>query len=278
MRHTLTTTLHAYYFNTANADEKAAYRALKQRLTDQGLTCFETWGQGSHYLPESDKATLTLETDHLFNNQWNTSPCKKSDKGYRVFDWAQDYMVQGNKQIKKGHYLDQTPAMREIRRNTVSCGYCGKQEAAQKGSVFCPYCLDSEYLTLDLLHLTRMQSVESTADRAPLTQAEKDYLIPLYKHAQLHGSTARGTARLTKQRRDIEATFEKDTRNAKTERDGFIWLLDHGVQIDNVIFYNHTQRFGFGWRSPVSEAVKSDLLDILTEFPFDYDIKAEKGA
>lgn len=275
MSTTLKTKIHAYYYNTANTTEKEDYQALKKRLQGQGLTCFETWGSGTHYLKELHGTVLDLETTHLFNNQWNTGPNKLSDKGYRVFDWAQDYIPEGmNKKIKKGHYLDQTEAMREVRRNTVACGYCGKQEAAQKGSVFCPLCLDSEYLTEDWLFLTRMQPIDMTTDRAPLTQAERAYLLPLYKEAQLHGSTERGKTRLAQQRKDIESKYTKATGNAKTERNGLTWLLDHGVKIDNVIFYSHTGRFGFGWRTPLSAQVKSGLLDILVGFPFDYDIKA----
>lgn len=270
----LHTVLRAYYFNTEKPEENQAYRDLKARLHAQGLKCFESWGgQGSHYMSELDGETLTLEPPY-FKDQWNTGPTKNSESGWRVFDWAQDYMPAGwNKRIKKGHYLDQTEEMKEVRRNTVACGYCGKQEPAQKGYVFCPYCIDSEYLKESELHLTRMQSIDTKEDRAPLTEAERAHLLPLYKHAQLHGTTQRGTERLKKQRADIEAKYQKDTANAKTERDGLIWLLDHGVKIDNVIFYDHTGRFGFGWRQPVGEAVKSDLLTILCEFPFDYDIK-----
>ena len=53
--------------------------------------------------------------------------------------------------------------------------------------------------------------------------------------------------------------------------------MDHGVSIDNCIYYSHTGRFGFGWREPVGQAVYSALVDVLCEFPFDYDIKKAEG-
>jgi len=52
--------------------------------------------------------------------------------------------------------------------------------------------------------------------------------------------------------------------------------MDHGAGpklLDNFIFYPHTERFAFGWRSPIVGDIKKDLLEILgSEFPFDYDI------
>lgn len=67
----------------------------------------------------------------------------------------------------------------------------------------------------------------------------------------------------------------KDTRNATTERDGKLWIWDHGFSLDNVIYYSHTGRFCFGWRQPVSDSVASKLLDVMSEFPFPYTIKSE---
>lgn len=274
----ITTVYHSYLFDTRNPTDQTAYNDLKANLKGQGLTCFDTWGGSKHYNPKLDGVVLTLETAFLFENQWNTAPIEGfSETGIRVMDWAQDYPVDFDKHIKKGYYLDQTEAMREVRRNTVKCGYCGKNEPAQKGYVFCPHCLDSEYLKESELKLTRMMPIDDRSDRQELSQAERDHLLPSYRSAQLHGSTERGTARLAKQRQDIERKYQTETVNAKAERDGLIWLLDRGIKIDNVIYYNHKGMFSFGWRSPVSEGFKSELLDVLSEFPFEYEIKTADG-
>jgi hypothetical protein len=54
--------------------------------------------------------------------------------------------------------------------------------------------------------------------------------------------------------------------------------MDHGYRdIDNVIYYTHTGKFGFGWRTPLDAAEVSALLDIITEFPYLYEIKAADG-
>lgn len=228
-----------------------------------------------------DGREVELETSFLFDNQWNTAPIEGISKpGLRVFDWAEDYMAQGMRQsIKRGHYLDITDEMREIRRNVHKCGYCGAHEPAAKGYVFCPHCIGSEYLEAKDLHLTRMRPVDGSfgAERAPLTEAERAHLLPLYREAQLHGHTVRDKARIAKARADVITSCNKQTRSAMAERDGMLWLMDHGVRTDNVIFYSHTGRFGFGWRKPVDAEYLSALLDIISEFPFPYDIKCADG-
>lgn len=273
------TVIHQYQFYINKAADKEAYEALKTKLAAMGLKCFESHGSGSHYNGDLDGRELELETKHIFNNQWNTAPIDDAKSGLRVFDWAQDYQVY-NKNLKQGHWLEQTPDLVEVRRNRKACGYCGHQEEAQKGTVFCPHCIDSEYLEAKELHLTRMVYVMNKGDRKPLTDAEKAHLLPLYKEAQLqlHGTTARRKARLVQQRSDIEAKFKSATHNTKAEHDGFIWLLDHGVKIDNVIYYSHTGKFSFGWHLPISDEIKSELLDLISEFPFAYEIKCVTGA
>lgn len=264
------TVVHTYMFDTTRPKDKDAYETLKQKLKADGLKCFETWGGSKHYKPELDGVEVTLETKHLFNNQWNT------DKG-RLMDWAQDYPIDFPKSIKKGYWLEQVPEMAEVRRNRMACGYCGKQEPAQKGYVFCPHCIDSEYLKPSDLNLTRMQSVADTKDRAPLTEAERDHLLPLYRDAQLHGNTARGKVRVANKRASIEEEYRKAVHAATTERDGFVWLMDHGVNTENVIYYKHTDTFSFGWRKPLDDALLSDLLDMISEFSWRYEIVCADG-
>jgi hypothetical protein len=263
------TKLHVYHFDMAKPDDKAAYEALCAKLTAQGLKCFESWGDprsGGHYSGVKDLAgEVVLETEHLFENQWNTST-------HRVFDWAQDYQHEA-KWLKRGHYLEQTAEMREIRRNTVKCRYCGKQEPAAKGYVFCPRCIGSEYLKASDLPLTRMKAVDDHSDCEPLTDAEAAHLLPLWKEAQLHGHTARDKARIAKARADIVAKYAKATHAAKTEHDGLLWLMDRGIRTDNVIYYSHTDKFCFGWRKPLEAEVLSGWVEVASEFPFEYEIK-----
>jgi hypothetical protein len=269
------TILHTYYFDTRNDAERLAYNALKGSLEAQGLECFETWGNGSHYLGDDYLLGIgiELETEHLFNNQWNTAPFGKYEKGLRVFDWAQDYPINFDGRIKKGHYLLQTDEMSTIRRNTSACGYCGEQEPSAKGYVFCPHCLGSQYLNEEQIHLTRMQPIDCESERAPLTDAEKAFIMPLYVEAQTREGKSRDISARKATYARIEKKYNKAKKAAENEYRGFMWLLDHNVNIDNCIYYNHTDKFCFGWRNTLSETVRSALRDLLAEFPYEYELK-----
>lgn len=277
------TTLRAYHFDTRIPDELAAWWELRQRLEATHPHCMESHGGGSHYLPwASHGATITLETEHIFNDQWNTAPIDGvTELGLRVFDWALDFEPNGSKHIKRGHYLDQTDEMREIRRNTVKCGYCGHQERAQKGNVFCPACLDSEYLKSDDLKLLRLVPVDEDVPSRQfpeLTSVERDYLLPLYWQAQKQGATELGRARIAKARADVETKYARAIKSAEAERDGATWTLDKLPALEaNRIYYSHTGRHCFGWRTPLEGELLSALLDAISEFPAHYEIRCADG-
>ena len=276
------TILRNYRFDIREPAQSAAYLELCETLkaTAGRGHCMESHGGASHWINElGETRAIELETKFLFENQWNTAPIDGfSEKGYRVFDWAQDYQPNNSPYIKRGHYLDITSEMIAIRANMMKCRYCGAMEPAQKGYTFCPHCTDSAYLTQKDLHLTRMMAVSDTSKCAPLTDAESAYLLPIYKKAQIEGNTARGIARIKKERADTLSHCEKIIKNATIERDGKIWLMDHAINTENVIYYNHTGRFSFGWRSPIADCLKSELLDVISEFPFDYDIICADGS
>lgn len=278
---TLTTYIHAYSYDVSQPADREAYARLCADLAD--IKPRQMHAIGSYYLPNIDGLRqVELETKHLFNNQWNTAPGCLSENGARVFDWAEKAIfVNGyeNRKIKRGHWLEQTAEMTEIRKATSVCGYCGKQEPTG-AHTFCPHCLDSQYLTEKDLFLTRMLPVCDTwsKDRAPLTAEEAAERVPLFVQAQTHGSSERGRARMQAQRERILHKAELQIDGAKVERDGFIWLLDHGINIDNVIFYSHTGRFGFGWRKKLSAAELSALQSAMgAEFGFPYDIECDDG-
>ena len=277
---TLKTKIHYYRFRLWEEDERVQYEALCQPLKDKGLKCFASIAanHSSFYrekIKPLDGQEITLELKHVFNNQWNTGPTETSESGLRVFDWAEP--IYENKQVKEGMWLEQTPEMQEVRDNTNACGYCGYQTRAQRGDVFCPMCLDSEYLKESELHLTRMQAVSNTKSRVPLTQAEKEHLLSKFKEAQIFGSTERGKKRIAALREKLETEYNVAVESAQTKHDGFIWLLDQGINTSNCIYYQHTDVFSFGWRKPLGEAELSTLLDVISEFPFAYEIKCQDG-
>lgn len=271
---TLPTVIHAYSFYIDEPAGKAAYEALRAKLADMGLECFESHGGGSHHHDWVDAkgSPVELETAHLFNNQWNTAPIPGvSDNGLRVFDWAQDYMPNRNPYLKRGHWLEQTPAMKAARHDNVKCGYCGHMQPYDPAQTLCHACAGSSFLTEKDYPLLRLRRIDASEPRKypPLTEAGTAELVAVIEPARAEAKKAR----LAKTRADLIESTDKEIADARTELAAKLWLLDHGQEIGNVIYYNHTGRFCFGWQNPLTPAEHSALCDLLCEFPYDYDLK-----
>lgn len=270
-----------YRFDLNNTSEADAYKALVSSLKSSGAKRWEmnpspTQADFMAKIKAISGQPINIDTAHLFAGQWNTAPIPGlTESGLRVFPWSE--IGWPNKWIKEGYTVKVTDEMRAALDNTDECGYCGAQEPAQKGLIFCPHCLGSEYLKSSELHLLRMRSISSTGNRPALTQAEIEYILPLYKQAQMHGNTERDRQRLAKQRKDLLTNRDTAIALANTEYDGFTWLLDHGLKIDNVIYYDHTRKFSFGWRSPVDAEILAEILSVIDEFPFGYEITCADG-
>lgn len=268
---TLKTILHHYSFESAAHPEyKAMVRRIEANADGRGHWINSWDGKGKRSGEPGTSEAIEVETQHIFNNQWNTAD------GRRVFDWYEEYR---RDHIKRGHWVEITPEMAQARRDTLKCGYCAKHYGPHHEPApgpFCVACLDSEYLKPEDIHLLRLLPViEPQPERAALTEDERAALMPEYIRRQTTGDDSRAKKKRDKQRADVLAKYEKETVNATTERDGMLWLWDHGVSLDNVIYYDHSGKFSFGWRSPLSPEVKSALLDLLCEFPFDYEFKTK---
>jgi hypothetical protein len=182
----LKTKIHYYRFDIGNLEEKQKYKILCNELKSKGYTLFDSISLMDHDKKTEwfnkiknleNKGIIELETEFLFNNQWNTN---KNSLNLRVFDWAEE--IYANKDIKEGYYMDITPEMKEIRQNTFKCGYCGKQYYKPgKNKTFCLDCLDYEYLKEDNLKLLRLYSVANDNNEYPeLSEKELNYLIPKF--------------------------------------------------------------------------------------------------
>lgn len=294
-RNEMQTIIKAYRFDVTTAEGKRDWEAFRAAREAEGARIHgPVYTDRAGDLSGHDGATITLETVHLFDNQWNaTFP---DGRAVRVFDWLLEaeqshpsQTIGAPRGIKRGHYLEQTEEMRRIRAETLKCGYCGKQEPADGidlARAFCPHCRGSQYLKPDDLHLTRLVPVaQSGAGRkvAPLTDAERAYLMALYEADQRESARTAAGEKLRKFRAGVIAKADKTARDAATEREGMLWLLDHdlgGIAADNVLFYNHTGRFSFGWRTPIADSLASEIMGKLSDegFPFPYDvITAERG-
>lgn len=272
---TLKTTIVTYNLNLSKAEDKAEHLKICKRLEKQGLKLFPTnsFQVKREYIEgllKAKRRKIALETAHLFSDQWNSTD-------QRLFDWFE--VAYPNCNIKKGYYLVQTLEMREIRKNTLVCGYCGKYEMSDCGHDFCNKCMGSKHLEQTSLFLLRLLPVAiNMPNRARLTDEESARLVPLFTDCQTHYREIRKVERVRKQRASIEDKYHAGQIALDEERSGKLWILDHDLNLDNVLYYSHNGKFGFGWRSPVSEAVKAELEKVLTNehepFPYEYEIKS----
>jgi hypothetical protein len=273
------TNLHHYYIDTDKPEGREAYEALRAQLKVSHK------GKFFNVLADTRKdrnrgneiEEVELDPAFLFNNQWN----ELGNNARRLFDWYEG--IYPNKKIKEGHWLEITPEMEAIRQHTLTCGYCGKYvKDTDQRKWHCEKCLGSEYLKESELGLLRLLPVADKGSRSfDMTESERAEIMPLYKGAQGLGQISREVAAKSRNRKKVAALIpqaEKESAElmsaARVETEALTWLLDHELNfIDNVIYYTHTKRFCFGWHQPLSADERSKLLDGLSEFPFDYDLK-----
>jgi hypothetical protein len=250
------TVIHYYNYNTRDEKDAKAYAELCEKLTGQGLHLFDSISrEHSHFyrnlIAPLNGQEIELETEHLFNNQWNSAPTKTSEKGLRVFDWSE--AIHENRSLKQGMWLEQTEEMTAIRALTYKCNYCGKQYFKTQQS-FCTACIGSEYLKeseLELLFLTPVSADKTRFGGVNLP----DGFVEQYHTAQ----KAARTVRLQEQQDRKLADLQQEITAAQKQFDAFSLLIANNIDFDNVIYYKHTDTFNFGWRRALSSTEQQEL-------------------
>ena len=289
------TKLHFYSIFTDRQDGEKAYEEVKSELAK---IPFDSWdisvstglwvdhkvvkflknlmeSLGIHFEPGEHVKTVevTLETDNLFDNQWNSA------EGFRLFNKAK--YTYANPKYKCGYWLEQTPEMVAILTGTAKCGYCGhKAPVGEKD--FCDKCLGSPHLSEQDLHLLRMRPIEEPGLRetvkserkryrkhAPLTEQERENLLPRYVEAQTKAKSNHAQKVIS----DALKKCERKVKLANMEYDGTVRIAEAGIPLDNLIFYEHTETFCFGWRNGLSDEVKEVLKEKLKDFPYKIELK-----
>lgn len=268
------TTLHYYHFNVREPKQAQAWADLKRRLK-KTHRLFHALGKNPGQ--SGGEEQVVLNPEHLFSNQW----IEAGEGGRRLFDWYMQYLPD-LPDIKRGYYLDITDEMRQTREETYKCGYCGNQYVKPE-QTFCDKCLGSEYLEEKELHLLRLVPVagDHTGDnvRPGLTDEERQALVPLYREAQGLGKISREQEKKAILRQKVAALVSEAEKKAKalveeaiTEQEAYTWLLDHGYRdIDNIIYYDHSKTFSFGWLRSIPEDQKQELVELLKDFPFPWE-------
>lgn len=254
-----------YYLDMDNRSERAQYQAICAEREEKGVKLFDCISRNTDATPRRAES-ISLETAYIFENQWN------SEDGRRVFDWYESIVP--NKKIKIGYYLQITPEMVKIRKNTCKCGYCGAEYyGAKNAGLFCPKCLDSEYLKESDLRLLRVMPCDKDYKRNALNVYEDEVLTAEYVYRQTTAQGSRAVEKRGRQKKDILKKYDDERATGEAEKNGLLWLWERFIPLDNVIYFSHTKTFCFGWRNALSAGVKSELLQKLEGFPYPYTFK-----
>lgn len=93
--------------------------------------------------------------------------------------------------------------------------------------------------------------------------------------------TRKGSANRMNVRNAIIRDTEKRIAKLERERDGKVWIVMNGLDLDNVIYYDHQNGgrgvFCFGWQAPVTAKIADQILSVISEFPWAYRIKCADG-
>lgn len=244
------------------------WEALRKEIKTRGIHPLGAIGESSE-LPE-DGATFTVKTNPtgLHSNQFAT------EEGPRVFDCRilADFTPYGRRTKRRSGYILEDDsgfaALQELRRKYLVCGYCGKRHDANAfevtGPQFCDACSGSEYLKPSDLHLLELRPLAEYMPKREATAPE--WLVTEYARAQRDAAIAKARRR-KKERLD---SLERKRANLALESNLIELLTDNGLawrHIENLIFYDHTQEFVFGWRNPLTDKEREEIRTVLNSIP-----------
>lgn len=242
-----------YYYDISIPEHAEQYQKIVDLMKSRKVVLWDIHHtkQSKSFNFSNSGQIIDIETKCLFANQWNTR-C-----GKRVFEWSE--IAYPNKNIKKGYYLVLPPEFDQLLKDTFKCGYCGHQyhKPEQK---WCDKCLGSEHLKEHELWLLRLKPLRGAIPKLEVP----DELKEKYRVAQ-----EKATVILcNKEMERLRENYKKTERDNGIEFRAKIWLLEHNIPLDNFIFYKHTQKLTFGWRTPLNENQIESLKLKLNGFPF----------
>lgn len=267
-----------YSIDTRTESGAKAWADLCAKLEALGFHKFETLGSPDRddyrrKIRELDGKQVTLDIDHIFDNQWNTK------ENLRVFDWYVGGEFSDPGPLKAGYWLDHLGDVKALRATRHTCGYCGYQEDNPQYT-FHERCLASSHIQEGDLYLLRMQPISLSA-RPKLYPEEKAYLLPKLVRAKVFKDpddtyTVKRAERIFADERKWNAMMAKRIRE---HAEGVEFLAEAGFNLNNFLYYNHSGVFAFGaLGAPYSEAVADALQAALEGFPAHYTIQVKDGA
>lgn len=255
-----------YSIDTSTAKGKDDYRAICETAKALGYKLMRVYGTDYNFIDKLPVEPLALEPAFIFSNQYNAGK-------FRVMDWYESIVP--NAELRIGYYLTgDIDALNEMKAAHYVCGYCGHRHQGHDAPITCPKCLGSEYLKPENLPLLTMQPL--TGPRRDVATVGEDE----YNAAQTARKDAYNAAQGDRLRRkadkvlaDARAKCAEEMYRAESEAA----ILRQGIDTDNLIYYSHTKKWVFGWRSPMTQAESEAIRANGVEIPFDYTIKMDDG-
>lgn len=243
-----------YRFDISKETEQKSYNNLVDLLKSKNYKKSIT--QMSEYVFKNDTAkaffesiqpTEEIDTNYVFADQLNTIGLE-GNNGKRLHFWSENKYP--NKNIKEGYYIKDVTEYLQFIDKKVCCGYCGKQQFKEEVKEdFCTYCLGSEYLTTDNLHLTVLRPIKDK-NLSKSINNEVLSVITLEHERQFAIKRIELIEKKIKQieeRRDEE--IQKSVKLSSISADLKIQLLKLGYIKDNIIFYSHNNTVSLNWTS-----------------------------
>ncbi len=231
----------------------AGWQELKAEIEARGVHAMDAMGDTKE-LPQ-DGAVFTVKEDPkgMHSNQFATV------EGVRIFDCRILAEFRNGVRLPRrvGYILKADAgfeALQAFRARYTVCGYCGKRHAAD--AEWCDACLGSEYLKESDLHLLQCRPLgdfmPERKDPAP------EWLVAAFKTRSRDAAAARMAAAYAQKVEKLErkrANLGLELRLMESlSAAGVAWHI-----LDNLIYYDHTGKFCFGWKSPLTAAEAEEL-------------------
>lgn len=249
-----------YDLNMDEEKDRKEYKKIQDRCKKLGYKLFNYIAMGEkNEIPEGE---YEIDTSCLFDTQYNTIKTKEH-RGYRIHDWLEP--IYPNRRLKKGYYLENTEELKKLLSVTYECKYCGKQYTQEEATKvkYCKKCRGSDYLKEENYNLIILTKIGNKASKGKLP----DEVIKDIKEQQKETFKQQ----IFKSNKDKLYSLQQDIEEAKVEYQGYLWLVEHYISIENVIYYSYKKTFCFGWKEPIKN--RKELEKQLKDFKWKFEIK-----
>jgi len=253
---------------------------------------------------------ISASSNNLYEDKYKVEEFNNVKTKPELMNIMYDFMLINHKndKLRMGYFIDtKSESYKKLKsmRSKYSCGFCkalyneydwsvlnrpdgfdasGQENYAQydDNRYWCTCCLSSPHLNFDDLKLLELKKM--TVHNKKYDEPIPDKIEQMYKKAQGIGLDSNPNSSWRKKVANIIPDILKQNNeriiNAITETNGYTILLNSGVlykitDLDNVIYYHHDNRFGFGWKHPLDkvEYVELNLRLKNIKFPYDYVIR-----